>query len=82
MIEFQHEGHEACYGRVKEYMTALFGEQAWASDEAPYFEVSHGSAFVRIMVDGFQNGSSFVSVWSPVVTDVEINADSSELPVF
>ncbi len=27
------------------------------------------------MVDGFQNGSSFVSVWSPVVTDVEMNAD-------
>ncbi len=42
MMDFQHEGHEACYGRVKEYMTALFGEQAWASDEAPYFEVSMG----------------------------------------
>jgi hypothetical protein len=68
-MEFQNEAQEACYARVREQMTQLFGEEAQADPNAPSFVLRRGSADVRVAVAALGD-EAVVAVFSWVATGV------------
>jgi hypothetical protein len=68
-MEFQHPAQEACYGRVQELMTQLFGEEAGADPNAPAFVLRRGSADVHVSVAALGD-KAVVAVFSWVATGV------------
>jgi len=68
-MDFQNEAQEACYQRVRELMTQLFGEEASPDPNAPSFVLRRGSADVHVSVAALEE-QAVVSVFSWVATGV------------
>jgi len=68
-MDFQNGAQEACYARVQELMTQLFGEEAQADPNAPSFVLRRGSADVHVSVAALAD-RAVVAVFSWVATGV------------
>jgi Putative bacterial sensory transduction regulator len=78
MMNFTTDAQRACYEKVSDYMTQLFGESAWASPDEPLFRVFQGSAFANLVVAPWSEDSAVIQAYSWVVTDVAPSAELSE----
>ena len=68
-MEFQHDAQSACYDRVKELLTQLFGEEAEADPSGPSFVLRRGSADVHVTVAPVGDAAA-VAVFAWVATGV------------
>lgn len=73
-MDFQNDAQEACYTRVREHMTQLFGEDAWVDGNAPNFVLRRGSADVHVSV-AMLGDQAVVAVFSLVATGVTLSEE-------
>ena len=53
MIEFTTAAHEQAYLQVKAWVSQLFGESAWASEDSPAFTMPIGLTRVRVGIQSY-----------------------------
>jgi len=75
MMEFATPAHEACYKKVRQYVTEIFGEQCFAQEDKPGFFITHGSAAINLMVFPWSNDDAVVACRSYVVFGAELKPD-------
>jgi hypothetical protein len=68
-MDLQNDAVAACYERVREALTQLFGEEAQADTSAPSFALRRGSADVHVSVAALED-KAVVAVFSWVATGV------------
>lgn len=70
-MNFETDAQRACYERVSDYMSQLFGESAQPIEEAPVFVMQSGSAVLNVSVQPWGDDDAVVFATSWVVTDVD-----------
>lgn len=74
-IEFSSAAQQATYEQVKTWMRELFGEMAFAREDAPAFSFSMGSSWAQITVWPWGNDDTTVTARSWVVRGADVNPD-------
>ena len=76
--EFESTAQEECYDKVAAFGKELYGETFEAKNDSPVFAIRFGSALVGVAVKDWGDEDATVSVFSWVITGVEIIPDLLE----
>lgn len=77
-MEFETKVQQEIYEKIEPWMKELFGIFVSKRDDAPYFGVSIGSAFVHIGVHPWGKDNATITTRAYVAVDVEITPDLME----
>jgi hypothetical protein len=74
-MEFRTQAQKACYEKIAPWMKELFGEFAFARDDAPVISVVVGSAVAQTAVFPWGEDDATICTRAYVVTGAELTPD-------
>ena len=77
-MEFETQAQQEVYERIEPWMKEMFGIFLKKREDAPYFGVHVGSAFVHVGVHAWQKDSATITVRAYVAVDVDSTPELME----
>ena len=74
-MEFETKVQEAVYERIEPWMKELFGIFVKKREDAPYFGINVGSAFVHLGVHAWDDENATITTRAYVAVNVDIKPD-------